>query len=217
MFHTLKTSFYLLAGLGAALFLMSGCDSLDTEAQAQKLATMQTFHMGDVQGALSNFTSRDMQDVIVLTQEMIARELEAKGYVEVPRSDPADFLVVPSWTFYSERSNMRITQSETVYDDPTMTFVNGTTNARMNIDFIDINGGGQIWSTSANWGIRTDINTTSDFVSSAQMALAPLPVCQVSSHQTGAMPTMPKTGVQATPETAPEPTPPTPAPGTPSN
>ncbi len=212
MKNSTKTSLRSLAGFIAALTLFSGCDSLDSSGDAAQIATMKTFHMEPVRGAVVNFKNRDPQDVIILTQEMIARELEKKGYVEVSMSDPADFRVSPGWTFYTDNSvNTGIRQTPDNFFDQSVSDTMGVGYARMNIDFLT-NTDGQLWSTSASWGIRTDISTTSDFMSAAEIALSALPESTVTPQPTGSVPPMPQTGVQA----APMPMTPSPFPGTPS-
>lgn len=180
-----KTLLASLAAAGSLLFI--GCESTDTSENAAALAAMKTFHMENVGGGLTNFTTRNPQDVTVLTQEAVARELEQKGYREVPLNDPADFSVYPGWFFYQERDRS-IQMSEPINYDQTLQLKNTMTMARLGVRIVGSDGA-ELWNSTASWGIQANLNTASDFTQAAGLALSGFPQSMVATSAPAA--TMP--------------------------
>ncbi len=171
-----RSSFLFFSAALVGLFAFSGCDTTNTSENAQLISSMKTFHMGEVRGAISGFSSRDQQDVVVLTQEMVARRLESLGYREVQTSDPADMTVIPGWSFYQER-NPALQNSEPVSYEQALYQSGNLSMARLGVEVLG--GSGQVlWSSMASWGIQASVNTTQDFSHAAEQALIGFPEAQ---------------------------------------
>lgn len=188
MRHLARRASVLIFGALISLVGFSGCETFDTPENLALISSMKTFQMGDVHGSLTQFSSRNQQDAVVLTQEMVARQLESLGYREVSSSEQADMTVIPSWSFYEERSPALKNAGAVSYEQSL--YQAGTTKmARMGLQVLG--GSGQVlWSSSSSWGFPSAVSTTQDFSNAAQQALSGFP--EAKSDATG-------TTVQATP------------------
>ncbi len=173
MLKLARPSLLLIAGALVSLLAFSGCESTNTSENAAVISSMKTFQMGDVRGSLMGFSSRDQKDVMVLTQEMVARQLESLGYREVQTQEEADMTVIPGWSFYQNR-NPAVQNSEPVSYEQTLYQSGNMTMARLGVEVLG--GSGQVlWSSMASWGIQASTNTTQDFAHEAELALVGFP------------------------------------------
>ncbi|MBC2593277.1 hypothetical protein H5P28_03285 [Ruficoccus amylovorans] len=173
MRNPIRSSFLSLTAALIAVFAFNGCDTVNTSENAGVIASMETFHMGDVSGSLSHFGSRNQQDAVVLTQEMVARRLEALGYREVPTSEPADMTILPGWSFYEQR-NPALKNSEPVSYEQSLYQSGSQMMGRLGVEVLG--GSGQVlWSSMSSWSVQASTSTTSDFSYAAEMALRGFP------------------------------------------
>ncbi|QYY34457.1 hypothetical protein [Ruficoccus sp. ZRK36] len=188
MRNLVQTSCLLVCGALFSLVGFSGCDTIDNSENISTIASMKTFYMAEVTGSVGGFSSRNQQDVLVLTQEMVARQLESLGYQEVGSDKDADMTVIPSWSFYQDRKLRVQNNDPTLYESP-LNQASSANMARMGVEVLG--GSGQVlWSSLARWGVTASVATANDFSRQAELALQGFPDCEVAPEAKAA-PAMP--------------------------